>query len=169
VDAVDVAAELEGLAAGTTYHYRLVAYRGETAHAGETRTFTTAPAPAPEPEPSPPATPGPGDGANGPASQPTRKVNPPRRLGSDAKVTCTARYRRKVIRSLSCRVTGKDIRKVRIRLVDRRGRTVAIGTGKPRRAVAMRRRGVRRGRYTAKITVVGPKGRTVVVKRTVRV
>jgi hypothetical protein len=32
----------------------------------------------------------------------------------------------------------------------------------------MRRRGVTRGRYTARITIVGTNGRTVVVRKTVR-
>jgi subtilisin family serine protease len=182
--AVDVEAELDGLAAGATYHYRLVAYRGGKAYPGEVRTFATEaePEPAPSPAPEPPA-PAPDDGSTGgtpstgqPSSTGTGSTTSPRttttttrpRLGADAKVTCTASPRRGRIRRLTCRVTGTGIRTVTVRLLDRRSRTVASGSGRPRRTLVMRRRGVTRGRYTARITIVGTNGRTVVVRKTVR-
>jgi hypothetical protein len=71
-----VSAAVAGLAPGTLYHYRLVAFhtgRPRERDVGEDRTFTTAPAPAPAPQPAAtgvPAAPSPAPGL-APAPAPT--------------------------------------------------------------------------------------------------
>jgi hypothetical protein len=138
---VGVETEVQGLAPQTTYHYRLVAYRGSEAFTGQGRTFTT-PAASIDPPPPEPA------------------------FGDDAKATCKARGKGRR-RHVRCVASASGATKVRYVL--RRGRrTVARTSSSPGRKVTLRARRPRAGRHRVVVTLRDAAGERKRLRRKLR-
>jgi subtilisin family serine protease len=149
--ATSVSADLAGLAPGTTYHFRAVAYRDGVPFPGPDRAVTTA-------SPPPPAA--------TPAPAPAAPVATPR-FGADVKLTCRSSRRRSRVTAVRCTVTGTGVAKATVKL-RRKGRTLAKGTLKPgRRTTLSVARNARKGSSTAQLTVTSTRGATVRLTRTI--
>jgi thermitase len=165
---VPVSQTIGGLAASTTYHYRVVAVRGGERFPGRDRTFTTLAPPAVQPTGSssgsdtqqpPPESPSPTPPP--PPPPPPPALDPLAELRRGARVSCTRRARR-----IRCLVTAASVARrasVRIR---RNGRTLATGSGAPGRAIRLRvRRRIPRNRVvTVELTLRDAQGRSVRIR-----
>jgi subtilisin family serine protease len=145
--AVGVSAALSGLAAGTTYHYRLVTIRGGVRLAGSDRTFTTVPTPPQQPPVNPGA--------------PTKPLTL-----KDVTVSCkrTGSGRRRTVRCTLRRATA--VSRLSAELTKSR-RLYARASGKLPRSGRVTLKVVRRlsrGRYRLTLTLRDAKG----AKRTKR-
>jgi subtilisin family serine protease len=158
---VAVSAHVSGLAASTTYHYRVVALRGGIAFPGDDRTFTThaTPDPGPGPGAAPPA-PLAGTVPTGATAEP---VDTLARIVNTAKVTC-----KRARRGLMCKVTAQGTGTVKLRLA-KSGRTLARGSGQIGRTLRLSRR-VKPGRYRLRVAFTdSASGRSQTITRSVRV
>jgi subtilisin family serine protease len=141
VGARAVSETVGGLAAGTTYHYRIVWRRGDERAFGADRTFTTAAAPTPQP----------------PAPQP-----PAPRLADVTAAGCTHKGRRKRAR-LRCALEHTEAL-ASARLTLKKGKkTIARRTLRPSRSGTLTlklKHKLRKGRYVVRLTLRDAGGNT---------
>ena len=167
---VPVTAPVSGLAAATTYHYRVVALRGSIAFPGPDSTFTTQANPTAPTGGGQPAAPT--GGAQPPpptGAAPTNTGSAAAPIDTLAQIVSTAKVEcKRARRGLTCTVTAEGAGAVKLQL-SKRGRTLARGNGRIGRAIRLSRR-VKPGRYQLRVAITdSASGRSQTIARAVRV